>query len=132
MKIFISLTAYGDCGHELVGLGDIESTAKRKFVDDYGHIAGYRRPKAVQDLDRAIQRIEDESSYTDEEQAWFQEFDTDCLNLIVPTTNEMEAIEKMADYLREDEEESWEEEGKPDSGHIYNEVQIVDGLLLRC
>ena len=40
------------------------------------------------------------------------------------------ALRRLLDYVRADERKSWEEEGKPPVGHIYNDIIALDDWII--
>ena len=76
MKAYFALEAYGDCGHELIFLSRDKEQAMETFIGSYCHIANLDYADlALQHNAKMIEQIEEISSNTDKDQAWFMETD---------------------------------------------------------
>lgn len=48
------------------------------------------------------------------------------------TKGQFASLKMVRDYFLPDERKHWEEAGKPETGHIYNDLERLDDYIYNC
>jgi hypothetical protein len=48
------------------------------------------------------------------------------------TKGQFASLKSLIDYTMYDEKMHWEQTGKPDTGHIYNDIQRLHDYMYQC